>query len=754
MMPAGMAAQPPSAAIARRLVKMGLSPALPVFPPGSISLLQLVPWWRLWAADPRLNTLKALGAGVLPAAASGVLNLRRDTPIGQAIFAAMLPIHHPETAVEDWTRWIITSIVDETCSGPSPLLGVLEHLLGQRAETERVQVWMRILECPFGKNGKFCRGNEAQVVALLEAVGRTGLRVLAPSILGVLQCEDAELVLAAIACLARLGLPDVEMPAEVLMNRLHPENVECSRWALAFLETGDLDLLSALLRCPSWGERVQTLRIVEAVLARGGPAAPPADGWLGDLTDLLLAQLQQDEDRDAVRCMAVTLGLTLRQAGEVQMNKALDLSARLTEQSRFECTLDALLIAGLPASAGSRVEELRPLATKMDSQATLNRVLMSLGLPSGDIGDWLHFPVVIFRQLGVLQLPPAIAAWWEAPGECPEAPLAALLKERPDSGIIPLVCAAYLVARPESVQTLEQIWVNAACRGESETIRIVGSLLAGAANDCTVSPVELRCCLGHEIGGPLEESPEMGGRLLGLLTTQSKEVRQAAEELLLFTSQGNRIIAGGCLRWKHPAPKVFGEARRCRNRLGVTTTPLRLAAVLPPSLQPLLLGPVPLRCPPKRLLEALALPDRPSKDWVRACVNWNQPEAVKAALSEVDATVLAASFLQASASGIAESRQLAGLLAAGVGLRLLETSHRDLVTRRVIFLAAHDPDATSREAGVKAARALGLADKLPITPPPPPTTTKSAAAVPESEPSDTDIALEDLLRDLEGDLYV
>jgi len=642
----------PPSALPRRFVEMGLSQTLPAFPADGVPLVLLAPWWRLWPRDPRHNLLESFGAAVFPAAASGAVTLRQNAPIPQALFAALLPLHQPSTAVADWTGWTIGASSDRSYSGPGPLLGVLEHLLQKQPEREQVEVWSRILECCLDREGEFRGGPADQGVALLETIGRSGLRALAPRISCVLQNKEPEFVLAAIACLTRLGVPDAEMPAEVLLNRLRPEMVDRARWALAFAETGDADLLDGLLRVQNWCERVQCLRLEEAVLIRWQSADRPREGWLDNLLDLLLVQLQQEEDRDVVRCLAVPLGLALRRCGEAPLGRTFEAAARLTDKARFECLLNALLVGELPASAASRVEDLRRQAVNMDSRVVraVNRVLMSLGEPSGTVRDWL----------------------------------------------------------------------GAAHSQKPKTLQVVGALMAGAASDCAITPVELRCCLGHAIGGPLAESPAMVGQLLGLLVTQDKEIRQSAEELLLLTSPGTRIVAGCCLRWMERSRNPFGEDRQRWSRFGVPTLPFNHASALAEPLQPLFAELSPACPQPEHLLEALALSGDQSSKWIRQGIDWTKPEAVRTTFDGTDSTKLAASFLQASASPHTEARQIAGLLAAGIGSRLAEASHRDRIIQRVICLAAHDSDADVRQAGHKAAESLGIVDRVPTTPTPAP----------------------------------
>ena len=733
------------------MVKMGISTVPPAFPPDGISLVQLVPWWRLWPREPRKNRLENYGAAVLPAVASGLVTLEAHASLGQAIFTAMLPMHALSTAVAQWTEWAIGSIFDKAYPGPAPLLGVLEHLLQNQSEMTRAEAWSRILESAFDKEGQFRYGPEDHAIALLETVGRSGLRSLAPLVVSVLRNQELEMVLAAIACLARLGVPDTELPAECLLNRIRPEMMEHTRGALGFVETGDVDLLAGPLRLPGWGERLQSLRLMEAVLARGCPEIVSKKGWTESLVDLLLAQLQQDEDRDIARCLAVTLGLALRGSGEPQLARVFEVAVKLTDKTRFESVLNALVIAELPASAASRVEELRKQAVGMDLQTlrALNRVLMSLGEPSGIASDWLGSSVVAFMQLGVLRLPEPVRDWFDSPAACPEAAVAAWLAERPDSGLALTFCAAYLAARPSFLKVVERIWIQAADGRKSATLKTVGALLAGAAEDCNVSPVELRCCLGHDIGGPLEESPEMLGQLLGLLMTQSNEIFQSAEELLRLTSAAGRMVASFCGRSLKRDVGLFGDNCQCWSRFGLNTPPPNHDGMLPQSLQPLFAANSRSCCQAARLLEALSLPDKRSKSWVRGCLEWENPESVKTTFEGVDSATLVSSFLQTSASQHPEGRRLAGLLAAGIGPRLMETPHRDRVVQRVIFLAAHDADAKVRPAGRKAAEALGIADRVPNTPAPPPTPEDKKQG---SEPEDRGQEIDNLLRELESNL--
>src|ERR1044071_1045244 len=381
--------QSPSAL--RRLVRMGLFRSIHEFVLNGVSLVQLVFWWYLWVRDPRRNRLDNCGASVFPAVACGLATFRPVASPAQAVFAAMLPLIKPATAVAQLTEWAIGSKLDKTYPGPAPLLGVLAHLLQSRPGSERIETWSRILECVFDREGGIRHGPDDQGIALLEAVGMSGLRALASQVLRVLNSRDEEMLLAAIACLARLGVPDAELPAELLLNRVHPEMIELTRCALGFVETGDVDLLSRLLSTSGWMERVQTLRLVDAVLVRGRTEDQLTKDQADSLVDLLLALLEEEHDCDVVRCLAVTLGLALRRSREAQLTKTFETAVKLTSKDRLVSLLDALLIAELPASAAPQVEDLRNKAANTDAQAlrALNRVLMSIGEPSGTARDWL-----------------------------------------------------------------------------------------------------------------------------------------------------------------------------------------------------------------------------------------------------------------------------------------------------------------------------------------------------------------------------
>ena len=224
--------------LARRFVEMGLARTPPAFPPDGVPLVELVPYWRLWARDPQHNCLVHPGVAMFPVIAEGIASLRQGPSASQAVFAALLPIHLKETAVAQWTKYTIAAGCDSSFGGPAGPAAVLEFLLEGRPDGDRLGTWRQVLEAFFDFSGQFRFGDSSHAVALLECIGRSGLRPLAPLVCRILQGEDREIVLAAIACLARLGVPDAEMPAEALLTCFRAETVDQGRAALAFLESG------------------------------------------------------------------------------------------------------------------------------------------------------------------------------------------------------------------------------------------------------------------------------------------------------------------------------------------------------------------------------------------------------------------------------------------------------------------------------------------------------------------------------------
>src|SRR5208337_1392662 len=108
---------------------------------------------------------------------------------------------------------------------------------------------------------------------------------------------------------------------------------------------------------------------------------------------------------------------------------------------------------------------------------------------------------------GVLRLPDAVQDWFDCPQRIPEADAASWLRDPGDSDLASMFCAAYLIRRPTFLKVLEQLWIEAAYNREDDLLELAGGLLAGAGEDCGVSPAELRICLGHEVGGPLPQTP-------------------------------------------------------------------------------------------------------------------------------------------------------------------------------------------------------------------------------------------------------
>ena len=490
---------------------------------------------------------------------------------------------------------------DDSAPAPGSLFSVLEHCVQGFAPADKASIWKQILNCNLQKGGKFLVENDVYNVGLLETIGRTGLTELAPRVSEALKNEKFELVLGGIACLVRLGAPNDTLPTELLLNLVRPEMVEGTRWALALVESGELDLLSGLMKSRSWEEQVQALRLVEAILLRKLGAGPLEAQWQDCLVDHLLAQWNQTEDQDVVRNLTVTLGLALRGGSQALFLKIIDTLAIQQNDHCFECMLNALLVVGVPASLASQVEALRGLALKFNASSVraLNRVLMGTGETSGTLQDWVDPHVMALLQVGVLQVPDSISPWFACPVKGEASVITALLLDKADSTLAGALCASYLAAHPEYIKVLEQIWLEAAYGKLSQNLKIVGGLLAGAADDCGVSPVELRCCLGHQIGGPVEESPEMVGQLLALIITQGRDIRRSAEALLGFASPAGRTIAGYCLRWQGWNTKLFDERHLFWSRFGPSLAPLQPADAFPPALQPLFIRSVPAQPDPQ-----------------------------------------------------------------------------------------------------------------------------------------------------------
>lgn len=715
-----MNTQAKTSKLAQRLVNMGLSRTAPEFPSEGIPMVQLAPWWRLWLREPRRNTMENNCAAVVAAIAADAVAFNQRTSLGQAALAALLPLFHPSTAVASLSDLIIHSSANKSAPEPTTLFSILEHLLRSHPPAVQCEIWKHILNHSLKKDGGFCAENDLYNLTLLETVGRSGSEGLAPLVSLTLGNASYEMVLAGITCLARLGAPNAALPAELLLNRIRPEMMEGTRMALAFVESGELDLLAGLWKTDSWPERLQVLRLVETTVMRKLQEGPLPAEWQDSLIDVLLSQFHRENDCDVIRCLAVTLGLALRGC-ESRLAEITELAALTNDSGHFECLMNALLLAEIPAGVGSQVEALRKQAVKLDPAAlrALNRVLMSMGEPSGTERDWLDPQVVVLLQIGSLKLPDSISNWFENLGKCDESAMTALLLDKMDSGLTIMLCAAYLAEHPEYQKILEQIWVKAVYEKSSVKLQNVGGLLAGAVDDCAVSPAELRCCLGHEIGGPLEESPEMVGQLLALASTQDKDIGRSAEKLLQYTTASTRMITGYGLRWLERNQNPFDEGSQRWKRLGIPLLTIKPVPMLRPSLRPLFSSIPPAQPDGQRLLETLVLADKDSKKWARQCLDWQRPEVVEAALAPVDSSTLTTCFLQATASRHRDARTLGCWLAAGVGQRLLETPAKERILQRAIYLAAYDPSPGVRNAGMKAVRQFGIAHLIPANTPPP-----------------------------------
>ena len=586
------------------MVEMGVSPTAPGFPPDGVSLLGLVPYWRLWPREPNRNFLIQPGASIFPVVVGGIAPVQADgEPMNQtleSVFAAMLPIFRPDEAVAQWIQFTIAASHDRGFTGLSAPATVLEFLLSGRPEPERLAAWQQVVEAVLDIRGESRLLNSQHLSALLECLGRSGLRALAPLVCRVLRNKKTEMVLSAIACLARLGVPDASLPSDTILTRLPAMWVESGRAALAFIESGDLDRLDVLLGSDNWLDRVSALRLADVLLERKEKSDRLGRDWARRLIDLLRSRVQVERDPDVVRCMASTLGLALRQCAELPLEVVLQAVGPCEDQGKFECWMNALLIAVRTVDGGRHeeapgqrpatdnpeavravavaIEGLRRQAMEHgdDGVRALNRVLMSLGEPCGCVFDWLTSEIVALRQAGVLYLPEAVVDWFEAPERCPEAQVARLLRSPCDGDLAGMFCASYLLRRPEFRRVLEAIWSDAVYNQETNVLHLAGALLAGSPQECAVAPAELRCCLGHKMGGPLPETPENAGRLLGLAVTLKGEMRKSAAHLLRQMPREYRIVAGGGPALASSQPRPIPQGRRA-------SSPVRRAG---PSLRP------------------------------------------------------------------------------------------------------------------------------------------------------------------------
>ncbi len=739
------AALPFSSPLSRRLPELGLARNAPSSMFSGKPLLALVPWWQLWQRDPRSHEIEGRAASVFPAVANNIVSLEPHATIGQSVFAALLPIHKPETAVNQLTQFAIGAVTAKHYPGPSPLLGSLKHLLENQPEREQTETWSRIVRFSFDQRGKSRGILGDHAIALIDTVGRTGLSSLAPVLANILENDNPELVLATIASLVRLGTPNSTMSAEIILSRVQPQCVESARSALTFAETGDLDILTELFATSCCFLRLQILRLVESILTRSTLAFSREPAWLLTLATLLLRQLKDSKPSHFAGFIAAPLGLTLRHCGEPGIAAALATAPDLKKNDRIEAFLNALLIAEPPPSSTPRIEELRRFikANDVTSLRALNRVLMSLGTPSGSAQDWFHTSVVIYLQMGILRLPEPILSWFEDPSKCPQEFVVSWLLDRPFAGLAVSFCAAHLIAKPDFVNVLERIWIDAATARNENLLLSVGALLAGAAQDSAISPTELRCCLGTNIGGPLPETPEMLGQLLGLVMTQTGTIANCAENLLLHTSPASQTMAGHCLHAIRRSNLPFGSPEEGTLNFGTPTT--HQTFPLPDPMHPLFEEVAPAGSTTAQLLGALALPCTRSKDWLRQCLDWKMPARIESAFAEASSEALATGFVQASASPHSASRELAAQLVIGVGPRILESPLRDLVLQRLAFLAVHDPAPNVSRAGQRASEVLGQRNSATTLEPPSPVETP----VGTRDPGD-DLAFDMLCRGLQS----
>jgi hypothetical protein len=313
-----------------------------------------------------------------------------------------------------------------------------------------------------------------------------------------------------------------------------------------------------------------------------------------------------------------------------------------------------------------------------------------------------------------------------------------------------MFCAAYLNRRPAFLKVLEQLWIEAAYNGEADLLELTGGLLAGAADDSRVSPAELRCCLGHEIGGPLPPTPENAGRLLGLLLKQEGDVRESAEALLLQMPHEYRDVVAGAIRWSSRNRNPFAEESAHPSRFGGAPPGLDHAGLLPLPLQPMFSTGLTKGFPPRLLLETIASGGGRKGGWAVKSLEWDNPEVVRTAFLETDPTELATTFLRVSSSPHSDLRRISLRLATGVGLRLLQTLIRERIIQRLLALA-QDSENETRAAVASAAQSLGVADFVPVAPPSASTPNANTHGTPE--PAE-DPVLAELLAQMESDFLL
>ncbi len=736
--------------LAQRFVDMALSASLPRFPEDGVSLYSLAPWWTHWPVSPRRSVLEPHGAAVYPVTVGGWLPLIQGCDPREALFAGQLPIYRRDRAAGEWLCWA-EEAGGRDSGGWAPLLPVMEYLLDGESREFRVSAWSRLLRSGFDNEGDFRGGSDHHALSLLAAVGRSGLSELAPAVAVVLRDNDAEMVLAALACLARLGVPSAEFPAEQILGLVHPDQVGTARAALAFMETGDPDLAAQLLGVAGWCERRQAVRLVDSVLVRGPAGECAGEMWLDGLLDVLMHLLSEESDDDIVRALAGPLGGVLRRGDEPMAGRVLDEVINHRDDTRVETLLNALLSAGAGGLHPWQLESLRPQVTPLGSgpRRALNRVLGMAGAATDTPADWLQAGVVLLLQERSVVLPVHVRTWFDDPGSHPDVALAWLLA-KPDSPLAATYCAACLDSCPQLAVHLESVWRDAMEKPEVEAAMTAGCLLAGAPYAVGLDPVECRCSLGTEIGGVLPETPMMVGTLLGIMLTRSGALEQHARRLLSHTGEASRLLVGQCLFHTSRNLNPFGYRGKELPLFGVSCRPLDRGDDCPGLLLAIADGAAPAASEPSVVLAALALPVGVGLKWLERVLNWDSPEAVARFEESIPLGELLPAFLRASASLEPKKRICALRLLAAAAPRLRGVDQLDLLHQRVIYLAGEEDEKVRAEA-VLAAQAMGIEARLPENPPAIRAEVSQRPA-PGMDSSGVDNEIEQLLRELNSSM--
>jgi len=172
---------------------------------------------------------------------------------------AMLPVSTGVPVAVDG----MDSRFDSRRSYPGPGARGGWNALRDRTEAERTERG-RGLECAFDKQGGFCQANRSGYIAARNAGGAE----YEPSQAGHAACgTETKRSCSPPSHACRLGVPDGRFPL-IAADQVCPNWLN-TRVALAFMESADPDLLCGLLKHAGWGERVQVLRLAEALLTRG-----------------------------------------------------------------------------------------------------------------------------------------------------------------------------------------------------------------------------------------------------------------------------------------------------------------------------------------------------------------------------------------------------------------------------------------------------------------------------------------------------